>query len=84
METKQTAVEWYKNELNKKFILYQNGIMTFENFMIKKSDIYVQAKQLEKIQIIDAWEDGNQTLTKRRSEIYDNEYGKKYYEVIYL
>jgi hypothetical protein len=40
-------------------------------------DIIAQAKEMEKEQIIDAWEDGQDSFSSRNAEIYYNETFKK-------
>jgi hypothetical protein len=57
---KQTAVEWQHIELSK--FLYGKSEFTDAN------DILIKAKEMEKQQIIDAYEDGNYDCGMGRSE----------------
>ena len=68
---KQTAVEWYNQQL----VDRQNG----HGYTRSRDEIYEQAKEMEKEQIIDAWNtkskiDGVLTYTDNRTaEQYYNE-----------
>ena len=63
----QTAVEWLYNQLD--------GFSDEE--WGKIDDLFKQAKQMEKEQMIDAWEDGKGSFSTRFPEQYYNEtYGK--------
>jgi hypothetical protein len=65
MEKQQTAVEW---------LIYKLDIilpLDFEWDKLEKS--FKQAKQMEKEQVIDAWEDGQNSFSTRNAEIYYNE-----------
>ena len=65
--TKQTAVEWFVNQIE----LYYNG----ENELFY-SDIVEQAKEMEKQQIIDAHSDGQYPF-------YNAEHSEQYYNQTY-
>ena len=60
MEKKMTAIEWLINELD-----YE----TISKFDKKLK----QSKEMEKEQIIDAWEDGQNSFSSRNAEQYYNE-----------
>ena len=63
-ETQQSTVEWIEQEMLK------------GNLSMKQ--ILEQAKEMEKQQIIDAWEDGHDSFSTRNAEQYYNEtYGKQ-------
>ena len=64
MEKQITAVEWLINELD-----YET-ISKFDKKLL-------QAKEMEKEQIIDAWEDGCYSYFTKNSEQYYNETFKK-------
>lgn len=58
-----TAVEWLENEMQKTYIFNQNDF-----------DMFKQAKELEKQQIIDAYRDSRYSLiSKEDAEQYYNE-----------
>jgi hypothetical protein len=63
---KQTAVEWLENQLNdvKYNPLEKNG---YSNALAK---LYVQAKEMEKEQIIDAWMEMHGIAFRERGEKY--------------
>jgi hypothetical protein len=69
---KQTAVEWLKKELE------EYGDPQYCELTWKELDeLCEQAKEMEKQQIIDAWEDGHDSFSTRNAEQYYNEtYGK--------
>ena len=58
METKQTAVEWLEDALSNLNTDICNTKMTFEEYHKIRIGIWVQAKQMEKEQIIDARANG--------------------------
>jgi len=67
--SKQTAVEWLENQLKdvKYNRLEKNGYTNAVN------NLYIQAKQMEKEQIVDAWYDGISGGQCGTSEEYYNE-----------
>ncbi len=68
----KTAVEWYKQELNKIELKYLNKIIDRKVYMDLKSQAFEQAKEMEREQIIEAWEDvGTDGVTT--AEEYYNE-----------
>jgi len=72
--SKQTAVEWLENQLKdvKYNRLEKNGYTNAVN------NLYAQAKQMEKEQMIDAYYEGKQYGFKEQGEQYYNEtYGNK-------
>ena len=73
MESKQTAVEWLKKELE------EYGDPQYCELTWKELDeLCEQAKAMEKEQIIDAWMVTDNELQKLAAEQYYNEtYGKK-------
>jgi hypothetical protein len=66
MEKQQTAVEWLINRL-----ILDETSSNYNKLIIDK------AKQKEKEQIIDAWEDGCYSYFTKNSEQYYNETFKK-------
>jgi hypothetical protein len=60
MEKQQTAIDWLVENLY--------YILKTEHY-----DIIEQAKEMEKEQIIDAWEDGQNSFSSRNAEQYYNE-----------
>ena len=54
METKQTAVEWLEDALSNLNTDICNTKMTFEEYHKIRIEIWVQAKQMEKEQIMNA------------------------------
>ena len=63
MSKQMTAVEWILEKITSKIYLYP---------IISLEDIE-QAKAMEKQQIIDAWEDGQNSFSSRNAEQYYNE-----------
>lgn len=55
----ETAVEWLKNELNKIELKYLNKVIDRKVYIKLKSEAFDQAKEMEKQQITDAFNEGN-------------------------
>jgi hypothetical protein len=55
---KQTAVEWYEKEINSLFEKYEAKQISQVVFLIMKHNIFYQAKEMEREQIIRARQDG--------------------------
>jgi hypothetical protein len=70
---KQTAVEWYEQEINLLIKKYQLNEISQREFITMKHNLFYQAKEMEKQQIIDAYEQGDIQLVN----------GKQYYEQTY-
>ena len=69
-----TAVEWLLKQINKQS--YSLGDINITINVPK--DIIEQAKQMEKEQIVNAWDDGKDSFSTRNAEQYYNEtYGNK-------
>jgi hypothetical protein len=67
-ESKQTAVEWLCKELE------SYGDPQFCEIEWKQLDsLFQQAKEMDKQQKIDAWEDGHDSFSTRNAEQYYNE-----------
>lgn len=56
---KQTAVEWYEKEINSLIEEYESGKISKRDFITMKHNLFYPAKEMEKQQIIDAYDDGN-------------------------
>jgi hypothetical protein len=79
MEKQQTSVEWLINEIKIARKLCDDLSMEMDiwhtlDVLIAKEE---QAKQMEKEQITDAWEDGQNSFSSRNAEKYYNETFKK-------
>jgi hypothetical protein len=74
METKQTAVEWLIEKITNRV----NGVLDDCSFM-SLDEIYEQAKEMEKEQMIDMWIKGNTTFifNKTAQQYYNETYGKE-------
>jgi hypothetical protein len=67
-ESKQTAVEWLQSEIDNKD-MGEIPMWIYE--------FIEQSKEIEKEQIIDAWEDGQSELSlKDKQEYYNETFGK--------
>jgi hypothetical protein len=49
---KQTAVEWYENEINALFGKYENKEISESEFLIMKHNLFYPAKEMEKEQML--------------------------------
>jgi hypothetical protein len=70
---KQTAVEWYEQEINLLIEKYQSNEISQREFITMKHNLFYQAKEMEKQQIKDAYDQGDIQLVN----------GKQYYEQTY-
>jgi hypothetical protein len=65
----KTAVEWYEKEINSLFEKYEAKQISQVDFLIMKHNIFYPAKEMEKDQIMDAYNNGD----NRSAELYYNE-----------
>jgi hypothetical protein len=66
MENKQTAVEFYRTELSALVSMKESNFQT-------EKEIFEQAKQMEKEQIINAYYEGKEYGFKEQGDQYYNE-----------
>jgi hypothetical protein len=76
---KQTAVEWYEKEINSLFEKYEAKQISQVVFLIMKHNIFYQAKEMEKEQIINANRDGVDMVVNKENFIT----GEQYYNETY-
>jgi hypothetical protein len=69
----QSAVEWQFEQLFNSFENFNNGKYTFDEYLSNNLKIREQAKNMEKQQIIDAWEDGQNSFPTINAEKYYKE-----------
>ena len=55
---KQTAVQWYENEIDALFEKYDDKEISKIEFLIMKHNLFYPAKEMEKEQIKDAYKQG--------------------------
>ena len=70
---KQTAVEWYENEINALFDKYDDKEISKSEFMIMKHNLFYPAKEMEKAQIVNAYTSNSMIRTNSKAEKYYNE-----------
>jgi hypothetical protein len=71
---KQTAVEWYENEINALFDKYEDKEISKSEFLTMKHNLFYPAKEMEKEQIVDAVKHGfSDWGSWKDSEKYYNE-----------
>jgi HEPN domain-containing protein len=71
MKNKQTAVEFYRTEFSALLSMKESKFQT-------ENEIFDQAKQMEKEQILDSWDDGYSC------GMYQEGLGNDYYNETYL
>ena len=72
--SKQTAVEWYEKEKTALLIKLENQKITLGEFAVKNVDLFQQAKQMEREQIIKAFNEGTfSEMEKIDAEDYYNQ-----------
>ena len=69
----QSAVEWQFEQLFNSFENFNNGKYTFDEYLSNNLKIREQAKNMEKQQIMDAWEDGKNSFPTINAEKYYKE-----------
>jgi hypothetical protein len=70
----KTAVEWYCNEMESLRVNAEINNMDAYKFIIRRAEIFEQAKEMEKEQIMEAWFDGTTNWdSESSSEQYYNE-----------
>lgn len=83
-ETKQTAVEWFNNEiLSYKHSTNINGTDYIMIPINKVENLKEQAKEMEKEQIAKAFDDGDYNYHYSRKTGNDFENGEEYFEELY-
>jgi hypothetical protein len=73
---KQTAVEWYEQEINLLIEKYQSNEISQREFITMKHNLFYQAKEMEKQQIKDAYDQGDIQLVNG-NQYYEQTYGGK-------
>jgi hypothetical protein len=69
METNQSSIEWLMVKIH--------TTDWVNNTREEKLEIFEQAKEMHKQEIIDAWEDGHDSFSTRNAEKYYNETFRK-------
>ncbi len=75
---KQTAVEWYEKEINSLFEKYEAKGISKRDFITMKHNLFYQAKEMEKQQIIDACESTSNTDFWVKYESYEQYYNETF------
>jgi len=73
----QTAVGWYNEQLNLSGDMAFNKEITLGQYHIKKQELFNQAKEMEKAQIIDAANSENSVDINYGDQYYEQTYGGK-------
>jgi hypothetical protein len=77
-EVKQTAVEWYAQRLYDLEIAYNQGVINTDVYIQSKIEAKQQAKEMEEVQIINAYTQGQYDGDNiREGDAYE------YYNLIY-
>jgi hypothetical protein len=79
---KQTAVEWYNEQLNVYGDMVFNKEITLGQYHIKKQELLEQAKEMEKQEIIKAAARGYLAMPERFNLEEAKDYGEQYYDNI--
>ena len=72
----QTAVEWQFEKLFDSFEKFNNDEYTFDEYLKRNLEIRAQAKEMEKEQMKDAWDDGLFGKTDNFKQYYKEIFGK--------
>jgi hypothetical protein len=73
---KQTAVEWYENEINILIEKYENQEISKSDFIVMKHNLFYPAKAMEKEQIVDAY-------NSARNDHHQMYFAEEYYNETY-
>ena len=76
MEKKKTAVEFYDQQLHILDLRLKSGSITIGEYFTLKSELYTQAKQMEKEQIKEAYNKNPQGYNHTAEDYYQSKYGK--------
>jgi len=75
-DKQQTAVEYYSNEIGKLTADLVTGRISGKQFVMLEIKLLQQAKEMEKEQIVNAFEDGQSELSlKDKHDYYNETYG---------
>lgn len=77
---KQTAVEWYEIEINSLIEKYEAKGISKRDFITMKHNLFYDAKEMEKQQIKDAYEDGysdSDNTFELNKEYYNKQFKNK-------
>ena len=69
-----TAIEWYEIEINLLIELYETKQIPQREFITIKHNLFYKAKEMEKQQIIDAWNDVGADGVTTAEEYYINKF----------
>ena len=81
MSKQKTAVYFYDQQLHILDLRLKSGSITIGEYLTLKAKLYIQAKQMEKEQIIDAFDKG--LITENVYHGYDDKKAEQYYESNY-
>jgi len=85
MKKKQTAVEWLEEQDNVLTMKLLEKKLTPRQFVVQKSKLVEQAKQMEKEQIVDAYYQGAEDeATEHGAMIFDLTDAERYYNDYYI
>jgi hypothetical protein len=73
---KQTAVEWYENEINALIRKYENQEISKRDYSIMRHNLFYPAKAMERNQIIDAY-------NAARNDHHQMYFAEEYYNETY-
>jgi DNA-directed RNA polymerase delta subunit len=77
---KQTAVEWYEKEINSLFEKYEAKEISKRDFITMKHNLFYQAKEMEKQQIIDSISNANKSNNRNVSLNPEQYYNETFYK----
>ena len=82
-ETQKTAVEWYSRRLFEIEIAHNQGVINSDVYLKSKTHAFEQAKEMEKEQIIEAFEIGIQSEFFHQTFNAPCKDGEQYYTETY-
>lgn len=74
----QTAVDWYKNELNRIELTYLNKVIDRKVYMDLKSEAFKQALEMQDKQMQLTWNNAIDAVQKDKWESYDDFYNNNF------
>jgi hypothetical protein len=77
MEKKQTALDWYIEQNFNNIVQFESHQISQDEYVIAYNNLLNQAKQMEKEQIIDAYEQGDKyKLNFSGKQFFNETYGE--------
>ena len=75
-----TSIEWLENELIEKKIVRKDNLSTYHDFPTTFELLFMEAKEMHKQEIINAYRDGRSDQQSERPSKFYNRLSEQYYQ----